>query len=356
MNLADFPPSNEQIETREVLKKCAEARAALAELKGVAGSIPNEQILIDTLAIQEAKESSEIENIVTTHDELYQSSAAESDFASAAAKEVYAYAEALKLGFAQLKEKGGINLRLFLSIQETIEGNNAGLRKVPGTVLKNDLTGAVVYTPPQNHAEIKAMMHKLENFINGNENNGLDPLLKMALAHFQFECIHPFYDGNGRTGRILNILMLIQDGLLHLPVLYLSRYIILNRAMYYKLLRETHLYNDWEPWLLYMLDAVESTAKENIQTITAIKALMQRFKKEIRDAEPRMYSQDLINSLFRHPYSKIGFIENDLRVTRVTASRYLEKIAGMGLLHKRKIGRVNYYINQLLLDKIVRQP
>jgi Fic family protein len=322
----------------------------------VAGSITNEQILIDTLAIQEAKESSEIENIVTTRDELYQSSVNDNNFASPAAKEVHAYAEALKLGFAQLKTQGGISLRLILTVQETIERNNAGIRKVPGTVLKNDLTGEVVYTPPQSHEEIKTLMHQLEHFINGSTAEDMDPLLRMALAHFQFECIHPFYDGNGRTGRILNILMLIQDGLLHLPVLYLSRYIILNRAMYYKLLRDTHVSGNFEPWLLYMLDAVETTAKENIQTITAIKALMLRFKKEIRDAGPRMYSQDLINSLFRHPYSKIGFIEKDLRVSRLTASRYLDKIKGLGLLHKRKIGRVNYYINQLLLDKIMRHP
>lgn len=340
----------ENIETRRVLKKLTTTRAALAELKGVAATIPNEQILIDTLSLQEAKESSAIENIVTTHDELYRSDFQEKKYSTPAAKEVHLYAEGLRIGFKAIRQNEPITIKLILKIQQTIEGNNAGLRKLPGTVLKNEQTGEVIYTPPQNFDTINNLLSNLEKFINDNDEYEVDPLIKMAIIHHQFESIHPFYDGNGRTGRIINILYLIKEKLIDLPILYLSRYIIFTRGTYYKLLQETRKTQQWEDWILYILQAIEETANESVVTIKEIKKLMQSYKKEIRDSEPRMYSQDLINNLFRHPYTKISLLEKDLRVSRITATKYLERLCKMELLSKIKIGRSNYYLNIRLLN------
>lgn len=345
-----LPPPGpiEAIETRPVLKKLTEARAALAELKGVAATIPNEQILIDTLSLQEARDSSAIENIVTTHDELYQSNYTKAAFASAAAKEVHAYAEALKKGFEAVRHKEVITINTIITIQGIIEQNDAGIRKLPGTELRNEATGDVVYTPPQDHDQIVALMRNLEAFMNDPSLYPVDPLIKMALIHHQFESIHPFYDGNGRTGRIINILYLIQEGLLHLPVLYISRYIIQRRSEYYRLLQHTRDTGEWEPWLLYMLRAVEVTARDTITIIGKIKEQMMHYKQRIRNEENNLYSQDLINNLFRHPYTKIAYLMQELQVSRQTARSYLERLVKMGLLHKVKLGRSNYYINQPL--------
>lgn len=345
----------ETIETRKVLKKLAKARAALAELKGIVATIPNEQILIDTLVLQEAKDSSAIENIITTHDELYQSNVGKSRFSSAAAKEVHKYAEALKSGFGEVREKGFITINMIVSIQQIIEQNQAGIRKLPGTELRNEQTGEVVYRPPQDFDTINRLLQNLESFINDETLFDADPLVKMAIIHHQFESIHPFYDGNGRSGRILNILYLIQQKLLTIPVLYISRYIIQYRFEYYRLLQHTRQTNDWEPWILYMLEAVEVTSKDTIEMIKRIKRLMADYKKRIRDEQPRMYSQDLINSIFRHPYSKINYLCKDLQVARLTATRYLDKLADMGMLNKMKIGRSSYYVNSPLFD-LLSQP
>lgn len=350
-----FPPSVsiERIETRAVLKQLSETRAKLAELKGVSQTIPNERILIDTLSLQEAKDSSEIENIITTHDEIYRSGQQLQSFSSAAAKEVHRYADALKLGFEEVRKDGFISLKLILKVQEAIEGNNAGLRKVPGTVLKNDLTGEVVYQPPQNYNEIIKLMSDLEKFINSEPDSGdMDPLVKMALIHHQFESIHPFYDGNGRTGRIINILFLIKENLLSIPVLYLSRYLIQHRAEYYELLQSTRETGDWESWVLYMLTAVEQTSIQTITLIHSIKQLMQSMKKRIREENPKLYTQDLLNNLFRHPYTKITLVQQDLKVSRLTATRYLEALCEMGILNKLKIGRNNYYVNHELFGML----
>jgi Fic family protein len=355
----DYLPPNqslEEIETRKVLKKLATTRSALAELKGVAATIPNEQILIETLSLQEAKDSSAIENIVTTHDELYKSNFNNRKFTSAAAKEVFAYAEALKAGFDQVRKTGLITVNLICKVQEIIEENKAGIRKVPGTALKNELTGEVVYSPPQDFDEIQKLLTNLEKFINTDELFGADPLVKMALIHHQFESIHPFYDGNGRTGRIINILYLIKEDLLKIPVLYISRYIIRNRAEYYRLLQFSRDEVNWEPWILYILCAVEETALDTIQTIKEIKSLMQKYKQDIRSSEPRMYSQDLINNLFRHPYTKISYLMSELQVTRLTATRYLDRLAEMGMLQKVKVGRSNYYINEQLFSLLSSKP
>ncbi len=347
-----LPPaqSPDQIESRQVLKKLTTTHAALAELKGLAATIPNQQILIDTLALQEAKESSEIENIVTTHDELYRSSYREKQFASPAAKEVYAYTEALKLGFRELQKTGLIRTQTILKVQEAIEMNNAGIRKLPGTVLRNELTGETVYTPPQSADQINELLGNLEKFINDNELYAVDPLIKMAIIHHQFESIHPFYDGNGRTGRIINLLYLIHQGLLKIPILYISKYIIRHRQEYYKLLQTTRVTENWEPWILYMLDAVEQTSVSTLNTIQGIKTLMMDYKEKIRNNEPRIYSQDLINNLFRHPYTKIASVQNDLQVSRLTAQKYLNKLVDLGLLRKAKIGKTNYYINDNLVQ------
>jgi Fic family protein len=340
----------EQLESRAVLKKLASARAALAELKGVASSIPNERILIDTLSIQEAKDSSGIENIVTTHDEIYQGVASETRFPSPASKEVYRYAEALKFGFAKVQENGMLNLRLIKEIQAVIEGNNAGFRKQAGTKLINDATEEVVYVPPQDPILIENLMSNLELFINTAHLLEVDPLIKMAIVHHQFESIHPFYDGNGRTGRIINILFLIQHQLLNLPILYLSKYILRHRSEYYRLLQSTRETNEWEEWLIYILSAVEETSIETVSKIKAIKKLMQELKIKIRQEQPRMYSQDLLNNLFRHPYSKIGLLQSDLRISRQTATKYLETLSAMGILVKIKIGRSNYFLNHQLFS------
>ncbi len=336
------------MESEAVLRKLAEAHRWLAELKGVISSIPNDGILLDTLSLQEAKDSSAIENIITTHDEVYRSDVLAGQFTSAAAKEVHRYAAALKHGFQRIQRQGGLGLRLIIEVQAIVEESDAGLRKLPGTKLKNDQTGEVVFVPPQHHAEITALMRNLEQFLNEDGFVQADPLVKMAVAHHQFESIHPFYDGNGRTGRIINVLYLVRCGLLDLPVLFLSRYIIRNKADYYRLLRQLRTTGDWEPWVLYMLEGVATTARESIGLIKSMKQLMQLTKHRIRSEQPRMYSQDLINSLFRHPYTKIAFIERDLHVSRLTATKYLNKLVAMGILAKVKVGRTNFYLNEPL--------
>jgi Fic family protein len=338
-------PFNTELETKPVLKKLAQAHRALAELKGIADTIPNDTILINTLSLQEAKDSSAIENIITTHDELYRADALSKEFASTASKEVHSYAVALRKGFEIVKKKGILTNNHILEIQANIEDNDAGFRKVPGTALKNDKTGEVVYTPPQHPQEIIDLMSNLEKFINDNSLSDWDALVKMAVVHHQFESIHPFYDGNGRTGRIINILYLVKEGLLKIPILYLSRYINQNKADYYKLLQKVRTDNAWQEWVLFILDGVEQTALQTIEQVQGIKVLMQKHKQTIRAELPKIYSQDILNNIFRHPYTKIEFIMTDLGVHRITATKYLDELARIGLLNKQKIGRDNYYIN-----------
>ncbi|MDO8812512.1 MAG: Fic family protein [Gallionella sp.] len=352
-------PLEQDIETTAVLKKLAKAHQALAELKGVVASIPNQSILISTLSLQEAKDSSAIENIITTHDELYRSDSVARIFVTMAAKEVHNYATALRNGFEQVKRTGLFTNNDILEIQACIEESRAGFRKLPGTALKNGLTGATVYTPPQHPDEIIALMTNLERFINEDDLCGWDPLTKMAVIHHQFESIHPFYDGNGRTGRIINILYLVQHGLLGSPVLYLSRYINQNKADYYRLLQTTRDTGNWEDWLMYMLDGVEQTSRQTTALITAIVALMQRHKGKLRTELPKVYSQDLINNLFRHPYTKIDFVMDELQVTRKTAAKYLDEAVRIGLLSKHKLGKDNYYLNDtlyVLLQNVSAKP
>jgi Fic family protein len=338
-------PLDFDIETKAVLKKTAAARSALAEMKGAALSIPNESILISTLSLQEAKDSSAIENIITTHDELYQGDYLKKEFKSIASKEVHNYAEALRWGFEAVRKKGILSNNDIIRVQAILEENEAGFRKVPGTALKNEQTGEIVYTPPQTHDEVVAFMSNLEQFINDNALSDWDPLVKMAVIHHQFESIHPFYDGNGRTGRIINILYLVKEDLLNLPILYLSRYINQNKVDYYRLLQKVRTENAWEEWVLYMLDAVQQTSLQTMKLIEGIRSIMQKHKHKIRNELPKIYTQDLLNNLFRHPYTKIDFVMADLGVSRPTATRYLEELTTHNLVHKHKLGKDNYYVN-----------
>lgn len=340
----------ERFDTPVILKRLASASRKLAELKGIAASIPNQSILINALGLQEAKDSSEIENIVTTHDELFKDDVLPDAFANPAAKEVLRYRQALQLGFEQVRQSGLITANHLIDIQAELERNNAGFRKLPGTALKSS-NGQTVYTPPQDPTEILALMRDLERFINDTELFAADPLIKMALIHHQFESIHPFYDGNGRTGRILNVLYLVKEGLLDVPVLYLSRHIVRTKADYYRLLQTVRDQDAWEDWVTYMLEAVEQTAGQTIGTIHGIKNALFDYKHRIRD-QYKFYSQDLINNLFMHPYTKIDFVERDLGVSRLTATKYLDALAQGGFVSKQKIGRSNYYVN-LALNQIL---
>ncbi|MDR0437387.1 MAG: Fic family protein [Bacteroidales bacterium] len=349
-------PLKEDIETKKVLKKVALAHSALAEMKGAAASIPNEKILLNTLALQEAKDSSEIENIITTQDELYQSDFIAQKFKSPAAKEVYNYSQALLTGFTNLQSKGILSTNQILEIQSILVENKAGFRKLPGTMLKNDRTGEVIYTPPQNLDDIVQYMNNLELFINDDSVSDLDVLAKMAIIHHQFESIHPFYDGNGRTGRIINILYLVKEELLNIPILYLSRYINQNKNTYYELLQKVRDKSAWEEWILFMLEGVESTSRQTTYTIHGIKDLMLSQKQKIRSELPKIYSQDLLNNIFGHPYTKIEFVMKDLSVSRVTATRYLDELTKIGILHKEKIWKEYYYVNKDLFTFLSNIP
>jgi Fic family protein len=347
-------PLSIDLETKTVMKKLASAHRALAELKGVASLMPNQAILIDTLSLQEAKDSSAIENIITTHDELYKSDELTKHFPSLEAKEVHSYSKALRNGYEKVKKNGLLTNNIILEIQQTLEENSAGFRKLPGTELKNERTGEIVYVPPQDANQIKLHMNNLEKFINDDSLSDIDPLIKMAVIHHQFESIHPFYDGNGRTGRIINILYLVKYELLNTPVLYLSRYINQNKSDYYQLLQAVRSHQDWEKWVLYLLQGVEETSHQTIYLIQSIRSLMQSYKLKMRDELPKIYSHDLLNNLFRHPYTKIDFVIRELQVSRITATKYLEKLVQIGLLTKHKMGTENFYLNIALFDILRR--
>ena len=341
-------PVEQEIETKPVLKQLAQAHRHLALLNGKCATIPNENILINTLSLQEAKESSAIENIITTHDELYKAQLADNIFNDVAAKEVSRYANALKESFGLVRTNKLITNKEIKYIQQELEGNDAGYRTNAGTVLKNERTNEIVYMPPQDIGTIEKLMENLIVFMNDDSISDLDPLIKMAIIHHRFETIHPFYDGNGRTGRILNILYLVKEDLLTLPILYLSRYIIQYKAEYYKLLQQVRIDGKWEPWILFMLKGIEETSKQTLFLIDGIKQLMIDYKQRIRRDCNTIYSQDLLNNLFNHPYTKIEFLENDLNVNRQTAGKYLNQLAAKGFVNKIKIGKCNFYINEPL--------
>ena len=349
-------PLQINLETPAILKKLSSAHRFLAELKGVAETIPNKVILINTLALQEAKDSSEIENIITTHDELYKEELFSDAVKNPASKEVSYYVQAVKKGFALIKKRSLLAASDILEIHKELEHNNAGFRKLPGTELKNQATGETVYTPPQDYDEVVSLMSNLENFINDDSLSDIDPLIKMAVIHHRFESIHPFYDGNGRTGRIINVLYLILKDLQKLPILYLSRYITRNKSQYYTLLNEVRTKDFWEQWILYMLEAVEQTSKQTIWIIKNIKELMQECKNRLKLEHPKIYSHELLNNLFSHPYTKIELVQNDLGVSRITAMKYLNELSKSGIVEKNKVGKHNYYVNRPLYDLFLNIP
>ena len=352
-------PLRYDLETKEVLKQVNCANRKLAELKGVAQTIPNERILISSLTLQEAKDSSAVENIVTTQDDLYKAGLDFNyQFINAATKEVLFYREAINEGFRIVRGKNILTLNDIKRVQEILEQNSAGFRSTPGTQLKRSSDGAIIYTPPQDGVAIGKYMANLEQFINDTQLSQLDPLIKMAIIHHQFESIHPFYDGNGRTGRIINILYLVISDLLDLPILYLSRYVTRNKGEYYRLIQAvrdkgTDNSKEWEAWILFMLKGVEVTAADTITLVKKIGEMMDDYKRIIRPAFRGKYNHELLNSLFYHPYTKIGHIEANMQVSRQTASRYLEKLVELGLLKKEKMWKENYYINTRLMNLFI---
>ncbi len=348
MKTKNFPPST-NLETPTILKKAIQANRALAQLNGTAKIIPNQNILINALVLQEAKDSSEIENIITTHDELFRAGL-DIESVTNEAKEVQHYREALVQGYEMVKESGLLLKRDIVKIQGILEQNDAGVRRQSGTVLRNMATGEVVFEPPQEYETIQELLSELESYI--NEPNELDPLMSMALVHYQFETIHPFYDGNGRTGRIINILYLILKGLLDIPILYLSSYIIRTKADYYRLLQEVRTEENYEEWILYMLEGVEQTANETVELVEAIYTLMNKTKHELREKLPKMYSKDLVEILFMHPYTKIEFLVRGLGITRKTASKYLNELESIGMLQTIQIKNSKYFIHKELFARL----
>lgn len=344
-------PPGVDLETVPVLKALATANRALAELKGRAATIPNQGILIDTLALQEAKASSEIENIVTTQDELFQAELFPGGPESAAAKEVSLYRDALRLGFERLRGSGGlIPNSTLIDMFRLLKRRDDGFRATPGTALRNEASGEIVFIPPQDAREIVEHMSALERYVNDDDACGLDPLIKMALIHHQFESIHPFPDGNGRIGRILNVLYLTRAGLLDIPILYLSRHITRHKADYYRLLQTVREESGWEAWVLYMLQAVTETARTTLSLVEGIRTQMADAKHRMRSQLPKIYSQELLNNLFRHPYTRIEFVQEELNLkARQTAAKYLDTLAAHRFVDKRRSGRNNYYINTALV-------
>lgn len=344
-NKLEMLPLKKDIETKRILKQLSRTSRALAELKGVANTMPNQNILINAIMINEAKTSSGIENIVTTHDEIYKAMVRTTD-TSPAAKEVVDYRAAIWEGYRLVKEKQMITTNVIVKIQEKLEHNQAGIRSTLGTVIKNMVTDEVVYTPPQEKSEILNYMSNLEEYIN-TDDDMVDPLIKLAIIHYQFESIHPFYDGNGRTGRIINILYLILKELIDTPILYLSKYIIRNKTEYYKLFQKTRETEDFEDWILYILIGIEEMAEETIETINKIRNEIVKMKYELRE-KTKIYSKELLEALFFEFYTKIPYIQDQLGVSDKTAQKYLDNLVELGFLTSEKIGRERIYKNERL--------
>lgn len=353
--IPELPPSGISLDSTNILRALTPAHRYLAELKGSAKSIPNQAILVNTLALQEAKASSEIESYVTTQDELFQADLHLSEAVSPAAKEVARYREALTKGFERMRNQQGLLTNsMLIELFQMLKNSTEGFRIQAGTVLKNERTGATVFVPPQQAADIEHHMRGLEQFTNDDALSAdLDPLVRMALIHHQFESIHPFSDGNGRIGRILCVLYLTRTGLLDTPVLYLSRYINQHKADYYRLLQAVRDQGNWEDWLVFMLQAVAHTAKSTIALVEGMREQMTQTKQRMREGLPKLYSQDLLNNLFRHPYTRIEFVQNDLGVTRQTAAKYLRQLAAAGLVREHSVGKAVYFINEPLVKLLM---
>lgn len=357
--IPELPPENVDFQLPEVQKALVAAHRHLAELKGCAASIPNQAILINTLALQEAKASSEVESYVTTQDELFQADLHIAEWVSPAAKEVARYREALMHGFQRMREQQGLlSNGTLIALFQLLKNSSESLRVSGGTVLKNERTGATTFVPPQDGASVQRHMQELERFINDDAACDLDPIIKMALIHHQFESIHPFSDGNGRIGRILCVLYLVQTGLLDTPILYLSRYINEHKNDYYRLLQavrdEKPNTAAWQEWVVFMLSAVADTAQRAVQMVGGMRELMANTKHRMRTELPRLYSQDLLNNLFRHPYTRIEFVQNDLGITRQTAAKYLRQLAQAGLVLEHNQGKHVYFINVPLVQLLTQ--
>jgi len=347
------PRTNEgavNLETVEVLKAVSVAHRNLAELKGYAEVVPNKDILINALTLNESKDSSAIENIITTHDELFDAMVSDRRLLGAA-KEVLNYKEAIWHGYKLLKESGFLSTNMIIEIQEIIEGNKAGIRKQAGTVLMNEMTGDIVYRPPESEEEIRELMANLEQYLNNAEDK-TDPLIKLAVIHYQFESIHPFYDGNGRTGRIVNILYLVLNDLLDTPILYLSKYIMDNRQEYYRLLQDVGRKGEWTDWIIYILKGISEMSVFSLKQLKEINSLIQITSKSIGEELPKIYSKELVEVIFSEFYTRISSIEKALNVTRKTASNYLIQLSEAGFLEVETRGREKLYINRKLIDVV----
>jgi len=340
-------PPKTTLETTKVLRKTIDASRALAKLNGMLTNLPNPTLFLDTIHLQEAKASSEIENIITTNDDLYKSLVADKKFDNPATKEVISYKEALWNGLRDIETRPFISTNLCVEIVQSIKKNTASIRTTPGTALKN-AKGETIYTPPTGEAIIREKMANLETFINGEDN--IDPLIKMALMHYQFEAIHPFSDGNGRTGRILLLLYLKLTKLLDTPAIYLSEYIIKNKVDYYTKLRDVTENNDWEGWILYMLEMVEYTAKKGLLRLKDVTELMEQMTKEIRETLPKVYTKELVEILFRLPYTKRQFLIDAKLGTPKTVGNYLMELEKAGFLISEKIGKEKLYLNHRLMS------
>ncbi len=345
-----LPPAAD-LESRAILKQCILSRAALAELKQATELIPNPSVLINTIPLLEAKDSSEIENIVTTTDQLFRHADGHDGQADSATKEALRYRTALHQGFQSLNHRP-LCTATAVEICTAIKGAEMDIRRTPGTQLVNDRNGESIYTPPEGEALLRRLLANWERFI--HEERELDPLIRMAVGHYQFEAIHPFTDGNGRTGRVINILMLIQEELLTLPVLYLSRYIIAHKADYYRLLQEVTQAQAWEEWVLYMLRAVEETARWTTLKIAAIRGLAEHTADHVRQALPKIYSRELVETIFEQPYCRIGNLVDKQIAQRQAASRYLKELTGAGVLDEVQAGKEKLFIHPKLLRLLLR--
>lgn len=346
----DLPllPPQKNIETQKILKKTISAGRALAELKGLSESIPNQAMLINTIVLQEAQASSEIENIITTSDKLFQALSIDENRIDKATKEVIRYREALWNGYKALLRKPILSTNIYINIVQSTTGNKFSIRKTSGTTISNATTGEVLYTPPDGEDVIRAKLNNLDNYIHSED---VDPLIQLAVIHYQFEAIHPFPDGNGRTGRILNILFLMYKGFLDLPILYLSKYIIENKNEYYQLLRGVTEEEAWEPWILFMLDAVEQTSSYTREKVVKIRELITETIEFARSKLPkRVYSKELIELLFHQPYTKVKFLVDKNIAKRQTASVYLKELESIGIVKGKKLGREMLFLNLRLYD------
>lgn len=350
--LPDLPPHGD-LESKAVLRRLATASRSLAELKGRTLSLPNPDILLSTIALSEAKDSSEIENIFTTHDELYRGLGLDSLGLSSHAKEVLHYRAALWTGAERIRKTPLITTNLCIELGQIINESNAGIRRIPGTRIAN-ASNETIYTPPEGEDVIREKLAALERFANLDDDD-LDPLIKAAMIHYQFEAIHPFHDGNGRTGRVIVILYLLASGLLHQPALYLSRYIIRHKADYYRLLRDVTEKNAWEPWLLYMLTAIEETAADTSHRILAITDLLESMAQSAKSGM-KGYSKDLIELLFQRPYCRTRHVEETLKVSRPTAATYLKQLERLGLVASTRSGRDVLYVNERLMALLQDKP